>query len=359
MKKTNVEKFLGIKIVQNILSKDYKLSELQKNNLETYFDLYGYRRSQDKYTRLAHFIDQGIVNFIGREKELLVHNRMSVDYFCILYGEILGKEKWNAHTKSTRKGRPNCKEYWICKGYSEEESIRKVSEHQQIMSHRSSKNRDHRKHSIRCKEYWIEKGYTDSTADELVSDNQKRDLAFYIEKYGLVEGAKKYTYSCNKRKATWKNKSFEEIKAHYLKTIPQIYNENGQEMQAIRLFLEQNNIDEELCKFGAPKNQFYQWIDEIGFRRYDLAIFSDRNHAQLTAIMEFHGPGHINFSDYDEQIRNCVVEVDGKKLPHLGTYGMSYDNDMIKRNHILRKYPDCKYYVFWNRDLKNKDLKIK
>ena len=74
--------------------------------------------------------------------------------------------------------------------------------------------------------------------------------------------------------------------------------------------------------------------------------------------MEYHGPGHINFSDYSPEMKNAIITVNGTKLPHLGTYGNSYENDMIKRNHILKKYPHCKYYVFWNENLKEKEFKV-
>jgi len=353
----NSEKFLRLKIVKNILD-EYQPSDLQIENIEIYFQKYGYRKSQDHYSRLSYFLKNGIVNFIEEEEKLLSYERMSKEYFCILYGKILGEEKWEQHCKKTRKGRPSCIEYWIKKGYSEKESKILVSNHQKNMSDRSSKNRNHQKYSIRCVEYWIEKGYTDEESEELIYNLQRRDLAFYIEKYGKDIGIEKYQYSCNKRKNTWQKKTFEERKLHFLKTLPKEYNKNGQEMQAIRLFLEQNNIRENCCMFGKPQNQFYQWIDNVGFRRYDLAVFFDESKNKLIYIMEYHGPGHINFSDYTPDLKDKIIEVNGRSLPHLGTYGLSYCNDMIKREHILEKYPDCKYYVFWNNNLKKKDLKI-
>lgn len=51
--------------------------------------------------------------------------------------------------------------------------------------------------------------------------------------------------------------------------------------------------------------------------------------------------------------------INGKSLPWLGTYGQSYYNDLIKRQHILDNFSEVKYFVFWNRDLTAKDFRIK
>jgi hypothetical protein len=357
MKKTNVEKFLGIKAVKNILF-DYNITDVQKSAIELYFEINGYRNSQDRYPRLAWFLKQGIVNLIDRETELLKYNRMSVEYFRILYGSKLGEHKWYANLENIKSYLPSRIIYWENKGYSLEDAESMVKTHQKTASQQSL-FREHKKFSVRCKEYWMDKGYDEELAIDLVGKSQTRDLPFYIEKYGEELGNKKYRYSCNKRIKTWENKTPEERHDHYLKTLPIIYNENGQEMQAIKLFLQQNNIPENNCMFGAPKDQFYQWIPDYGFRRYDLAVFADHTKKELISIMEFHGPGHINFSDYAESMSNSIIEINGKKLPHLGTYGNSYRNDYRKRDHIENVFPNVKYYVFWNTDLKIKDLKIK
>ena len=357
MKKANVEKFLGIKPVKNILC-DYKISNLQQDNLELYFKINGYRKSQDRYSRLAWFLVQGVDDLISKETDLLKYNRMSEEYFCILYGDKLGKERWSSNIQKIVQYFPSRTIYWVNRGFSEEGAKIKVREHQTAAAQKS-KLRDHKKCSVRCKEYWIEKGLDEDIATEMVQQVQARGLPFYIEKYGEVDGYKKYRYACNKRIKTWESKTPEERSSHYLKTLQHTYNKHGQEMQAINLFLVQNNIPADHCLYGPPKNQFYQWIPEYGFRRYDLAVFSDFTKTSLVCIMEFHGPGHINFSEYTEDMCNNTFAVKGKKLPHLGTYGNSYKNDHIKRRHIESKYKGASYYVFWNKDLTAKDLRIK
>lgn len=119
-----------------------------------------------------------------------------------------------------------------------------------------------------------------------------------------------------------------------------------------------NNINPARCMFGSPKNQFIQLIPNLGYRRYDLAVFSDETLANLEIILEYHGPGHINFSDYHPLLENEYITINGKKLLHLGTYSTAYKNDLAKKTFIQDNYPGVKYIVMWYDDLKNKRFKI-
>jgi len=74
-------------------------------------------------------------------------------------------------------------------------------------------------------------------------------------------------------------------------------------------------------------------------------------------IVEFHGIGHINFSEYKEEMKDKIININGRQLIHLGTYGKVFDNDMIKRNYILTKYPWVEYYIIWTEDLINENFK--
>jgi hypothetical protein len=355
IKQIYIERFLNIKQVRTILV-DYLLSPEQEDGLLAYFDIYGYRNSQDRYSRLAWFIKQGIHDLILQENILLTHKRMSSEYFCVLYGETRGKLKWDTNMLKVKDYFPSRQIYWTNLGYSDSDAKVKVQEHQRKSS--AARSKDYQQYSVRCTEYWLAKGYNMVSAKSLVSEKQRRGLQFYVDKHGLEDGTKRYAAACDKRKKTWKEKSSEDRAAHYLKTLQKTFNKDGQEMQAINLFLEQNSINIENCRFGPACDQFYQWIPSVGFRRYDLAVFSDSSRSKLRCIMEFHGPGHINFSDYKDELSDKIMEINGKALRHLGTYGNSYRNDNIKKNHILTTFPDVKYYVFWNSDLKTGILKI-
>ena len=356
-KRSKSERFMQLKVAKAHLN-GYVPTIAQVSGLDEYFKLYGYRKSQDRYPRLANFARQGVTDFISKEAELLQYDRMSIEYFMCLYGPEEGRRRWDNGNELRRISLPSTTDFWINRGYTKERAIEQVRSRQKHVSKISAETRDHRLYSQRCPEYWESKGYSRSGAIECVSNVQRRDLRHFSEKYGHTGGMEKYRSMCNTRKESWGAKSSINRKVHGLRTAPTQSNQSGLEMQAVRMFILQNNIDETRCRFGAPRDQFYQWIDDHGFRRYDLAVYEDAARTKLTAIMEFHGPGHINFSDYTPDLENKIIEIGGRKIQKYGTYGRVYNNDKIKREHILKHYPECKYYVFWMKDLKAKDFRV-
>lgn len=104
--------------------------------------------------------------------------------------------------------RPIRKEYWLERGYSEEEAIQKAYETKQSNNKKGAKKSGERpkseikKTSKRCKEYWMERGFTEEEAISKVATIQATfSLEKNIEKYGLVEGTKRW----KDRQEKWQN----------------------------------------------------------------------------------------------------------------------------------------------------------
>lgn len=355
--KTIKDFFLGPKIVKELLGYDYELSNKEINDIEDFFKHFNDKdRSSIWRKNIAIWIKNNLDNWIVRREKLSKTTSNSLEFFKLMYGCEAGQMKYEQHVKRVKKNLPNRVEYWLNKGLTRTDSEIKVREIQCKRNEKSIANmKNSSEYTIRSKVFWLKKGYTINEAEKIVADLQRRDEAFYIEKYGLLEGEIRYEQSKAKRKETWKGKNRKE---HALKTIPKTFNPTGQEIKAITKFIKANNISERYCKFGAPKDQFYQWIPNVGFRRYDLAVFEDLNHTKLKYILEYHGPGHINFSDFVEELRNETITLNGRKMLHLGTYGDVYENDLNKRNHIISNYPNVKYLVMWFQDLKNERFLI-
>ena len=68
--------------------------------------------------------------------------------------------------------------------------------------------------------------------------------------------------------------------------------------------------------------------------------------------------GHINFSDYTNDLEDKRPSVYGKEINHFYTFGYTYKNDMLKRKYIIETYPNVMYIVAWLEDFKRKDLRI-
>lgn len=340
------------KIFSKILG-NYDLSEAQKENVRCFFDFYSDGdRSGVWRKNVCIWIQYGLDEWIERRSKLTTLASNSLAWFILMYGEDVGLEKHKQFSATLGKRLPSSVEFWLEKGASEEEAKARVSSRQKEIS----KNKTfERKDSNRCKEFWTSRGFSEDEAKKQISILQRRDLDFFVSKYGPVIGPIRFSESKKNRKITWEYKDKLE---HAVKTTPKNYNPIGQEITAINEFIRANNIPIKNCKYGQPKDQFWQMIPNVGFRRYDLAVFDGPDHKKLLYILEYHGPGHINFSDYTDELENEYITIMGKTLAHLGTYGQSYKNDLRKRKHILSTFPDVQYLVIWTEDLLNKRFKI-
>jgi len=75
--------------------------------------------------------------------------------------------------------------FWTNQGYSVEDAKRKVSEWQKQQSDKSSITKGSRNHSVRCVEYYLKRGYTEEEARERIKKIQTTNgLDWYVERYG-------------------------------------------------------------------------------------------------------------------------------------------------------------------------------
>lgn len=361
-RKTQLEKFISSKFYRSIANNGFLLTDELKTNITKFYEYFS--PDTDRYCRwqqhIARWIESG-VNDDWIERRLKIMDipkgkECSIEWYTLTYGDIIGKENFFALLERKKAVLPTSVEYWTKLGYSIEDAKIKIAEHQSSASKKRNKM-TFRETSIRCVEYWTSRGYSETEATQMVSLNQRRDLSFYQRIYGVDDGYKKFVEIKNKKIKTWSSKSKEELKSHAVKTLNGVFGQA--EQKAICMFLEQNNISPAYCKFGTPREQFYQYIPDVGYRRYDLAVFQDIEHKNLKYIFEYHGLGHINFSDYDDSLENVRFNINGKEIPRVSaTFGYLYNNDMVKRNHILNKYPNVTYIVAWPDDINNKRLKI-
>lgn len=111
-----------------------------------------------------------------------------------------------------------CKEYWIKRGHSEEESL-------ELSKNETKKNREKLKKILEddpkymtgkswvSKEYWIKKGHSEEEAIKIVSEKQSTfSLEKCVEKYGEIEGKKiwidrQYRWNKSYKKTNFSKKS--------------------------------------------------------------------------------------------------------------------------------------------------------
>ena len=116
-----------------------------------------------------------------------------------------------------------CKEYWLKRGYTEEEAIKNISEIQTKNSNKitvSSK----RQASIRCKEHWIKIGYNEEESQKIISRYQTTfSKEICINKYGKEKGLEIF----KKRQEKWQLTLHKTNKMHcgYSKISQDLFNE--------------------------------------------------------------------------------------------------------------------------------------
>lgn len=347
--KRNIMDFFNTPLVKEVLG-NTDLS-VYAEEIKKFFDYYNDRdRSGVWRKNIAIWISNGLTDWISRRQKLRECTSNSQEWFSLMYG-VNGDMMYKTFVSKVSSTLPSRVEFWMNKGLSKEQALVEVTKRQKAVVNEKVFSRNT---SVRCVEYWTSRGHTEEVALEMVSASQRRDLDFYIRKYG-DDGVSRYESSKRSRKTTWATKDKVE---HAIKATPKKYNENGREMQAIRKFIADNELSPENCKYGRPVDQFCQHIPNVGFRRYDLAVFNNSAHDTLLCIVEYHGPGHVNFSDYSPDLENEYITINGKKLSFLGTYGEAYKNDLAKRTHIEATYPNCKYIVIWGDQYIKGDLKV-
>lgn len=357
--KSGWEFFIEKKTVTAILGTDYEFTATQKEDIAIFFHTQQYRDRTTRWTKVvATWIKYNVPNWQLLVPLYVNTKSNTVEWFKIQYG-VEWKAVHDQYSTKLKRNLPNTVGYWTTRGYSTEQARVEISIIQKQKSEKSPvSKKGARLHSNRCIEYWINKGYTVDDAIVQVSKMQVRDLPKFIELHGEQEGRRRHELSIARRVETWNTK---DKNAHAAVALSNTYKANGQEAQAIAGFLLANNIPVDHTRYGAPSDQFFQWIPSIGFRRYDLAVFrtNERLMSDLLYIMEFHGPGHLNFSEYNTRMENDIILTSqGKPATWLGTYGNSYTNDLVKRNHILHNFPNVKYCVMWVHDLNAKRFQI-
>lgn len=360
-RKTMLEKFIDSKYNKELVKQNIFVDDVLANKIEHFFAQYD---DYDRYGRWKRIVSRWIENdvlddWVARRQKIdniPKGKETSLEWYCLVYGDVNGVTKFNKRVEQLKTSLPNNIEYYLNNGSARtiEEAVEMISEFQ---SRASKQNKN--PVSQYCVDYWVNyKGYSEEQAKKTISEMQTRDRDFYIKKYGKLGGIERFVNISIKKRETWKRKTKDELIDHAMKTRNRSP-KYGLEHKALTAFIFANNIDIGSCLFGAPYDQFTVNIEGVGVRRYDLAIYNDNTKTDLKYIVEFHGFGHINFSDYDDTMKDEIFNIDGKILSFFQkTYGEIYYNDLVKRNFIEDNYPNVKYIVIWFEDYKNKRLLI-
>lgn len=150
------------------------------------------------------------------------HVKINKEYITKKYGEEYAKQ-W------AKKRSRFCVEYWLERGYNEEDAIKEISRIQSEFANRLAKKTKENPHRYktknnRCIEYWLEKGYSEEDAKE---EQSKIQLTFSkekcIEKYGEEKGIERW----KERQEKWQKSLHDNgnVKIGYSKISQELFNE--------------------------------------------------------------------------------------------------------------------------------------
>lgn len=116
--------------------------------------------------------------------------------------------------------RPIKMEYWLERGYSTEQAIIKANEtkkNNNVKGGKKSAQRsteEIRKSSPRCSEYWLARGYSEQQSIEKVKEIQANNsLEKYVKRFGPIEGLNKWKERQIKWQKTLNSKDSDEIES--------------------------------------------------------------------------------------------------------------------------------------------------
>jgi hypothetical protein len=222
----------------------------------------------------------------------------------------------------------NCKEFWMLKGFSEEESVLKVKEVMIDIHTKTFKKFKDNPEKYASKytskiEYYLNKGFSEKDANEELSKRQTTfSLDKCIERYGEVEGFNRW----KKRQDDWTNtmdsKTEEEkIEINRKKMMNGSgYSKISQEIfHKIQSYYPENNI-----RYEELNSEFVVYDNkEKKYYKYDYVDFTKKK------VIEFNGDyWHCNPIKYNEYYVHPILNKSAKEL---------WEKDKIKKSWIENK----------------------
>jgi hypothetical protein len=259
-----------------------------------------------------------------------------------------------------------CVEYWVSKGYSETEAIKKISEQQKKSAkcvktyHGKSKKmlyeKGYTEDEVRrlCLtpsniDFWINKGYSEDEAKIMVYENQKHAAKHVDYKTRLTEVNIEYWMKKGYSKQDAKKKVSERQSTFSLEICIKKY---GEEKGKLRFVERQNKWQESLYKNGKLKSGFsetsqelfYKLIEHIDINDVSYIIFAKKG-GELV-LTDDNGFYRYDFADLKN---NKIIEYNGDK----------YHANPKKYEHDDRPHPFNKNVTateLWDKDAHKKKI---
>ena len=269
----------------------YELPFTSRKILKKELSLYKKKNNIKPFVFCSGFYLQYLPSCVS-EKDLKPNTAVTLEGLCDKYGEEDGVQRWKAYISKQKKI------------HTLEGKIEKFGEEEgkRIYEERSKK---HKENSIGCKEYWLKRGYTEEEATMKIKlqRSKGKTLDYFIETFGSEQGKLKYL----KYKSSHSKKTKENSKGSYLFWLNRGYTEEeakekvlehvGKSLVAYGKASKESLVVltpfyKRLIKYGISEEDIYWGNNDRGeyfirkddnFFRYDFTIKS------LSLIIEYNG----------------------------------------------------------------------
>lgn len=277
-----------------------------------------------------------------RELIMKCVNKFSAEY--LMERDGITEEEATYIVKTRRK---MCKEYWISRGYSEEDALIEIQKFQSNAAKKAAEAKRNNPENTNntCIEYYINKGMTE---EEALSALKKRQSTFSlekcIEKYGLEEG----TAIFNARQKKWQDTLKKHDKSYILemnkkKNVKNRFIEKYGEDEGLKKWNELNLKRKQKCSNNFKEKQTGEWF----FKKYQ-----DKTEAQKQWEEWKNQPKRFTYEWYlyktkDETLAKIeyekYLEIICKRTARLKSqeylmekYGENWEEILCKKNKIGR-----------------------
>ena len=235
-----------------------------------------------------------------------------------------------------------CIEFWINKGFSEEEAKQKISEIQKTNAkNRKTYEKEDQNTNI---EFYIKRNYPN--AEEALKERQTtRTLVKFIEKYGEEEGLEKYNKSIEKFKySSWDSKTQEEKNELTIKRTKHSNFFSSSSIIFFKNLIKNINIPYQI--FWKKNERFLTYNKGIFF--YDFCI------PEINLIIEYNG---IKFHPNKEKMTNDEF-LNWKQLLSNKSSQEIYEKDELKKQIAIQNNFDI-FFVWENDNMETKITELR
>ena len=264
MKDTEISRFLNRKSVKNILGENFLPTAQQYTRLLKVLEYFGStKRAENMHATIAIMLKNNLRNIVGRVKRLQGIPGTTKYTQLLRYGKQYWQQVYQQQSDKKTSHFKNTLAYWINQGMTHSEAVEAVRSVQKERAQRATLiTTGVSLYSCRSIEFWISRGYSDEDAQSKVKQIQTTNgLEYYKSKYGEDDYIDKFNQRINKWKDTLaKNNDYAKLCLKKGHSVPALMHKGVSENDALSKY---NAMCERLRKIRRLPSKVSQSLFDL------------------------------------------------------------------------------------------------